>query len=378
MEPIKYISENLPILTSNINNSTILVTNKRKYTPKEHITHVDHYVDDGQYYGSRISYRMSHQYKVMFKVVDIFKDPEYSWLIVPFNNNDTTARGISIEFKKSRPDVNRIHRNKTYSSNTVTIADEIYVELPRPSYTVDFSDKELFRMRDCVFDDTLFLDEVRWKQVQLRNAHYINSVDTTTRFDCNSMYIFLRKESMRKKLHSDIYKLNSNEYGNRNQDANVFVQHLFQYTMWLFYINTYSPEWDYKKITYDNMWNLAMYILAIVKPFDKEEDYMKIKKAYIQFLFQKRVYNACTKGIKRTYLEMSTALEEKVNKNLFVEGTSKLDKAMFREVHKSNARLSREKRINMVKELIDKGISYRDIAKQLNISLPTVLSYSKQ
>lgn len=341
---------------------------------KKHFISITHYLEGDSYVKTQVVYRWSHQFVKRYDNVDIYNTEEYSWLVKGFENRNTIVRGIDVSYEN----LSEQKKASIRKVEAVPIADEIILSLPEVHYEIDETDTEFFRMRSINYT---YIGGVNWIQDQLRPALYINSIDTTARFDGNSILMRIDINKANKKLTNDIDRINSCEFKNKKENISVFVGHLFSYTMMLYYINI-SHGWKFEDITYDKLWNLAMYFLSFAKPFRGKEtadnkkdrnDWIKgVKLSYLRFLFERRAYNELSKGVKHFYRSLAQGkLLEKSTRYCFPSNMNKLNKELFKSDHPKPKTVHQEvleNRNKQIKELRDKGYSERNIALVLDIS----------
>ena len=384
---INSISPNVGILS-------VVPRKKRDTTPRKHITKITHIeLESGEYLRSEIEYHWSYKHKILIDYPNIYNSEEYSWLIKSYEQGDTVTKGIQV-FKEIAQDgsINKTRRRRQKKTEYITIADDICLNLPQPHYSLDDQDNEFFRCRCCKFDlralPGLKSENIHWTQQQLRPALYINSIDTTTRFDCNSLLVYINARSVRSMLIKHIHgAVDAKDKQEKATHIKQFVNVLFQYTLLLFYINT-SWGWKFEEINYDSMWNLAMYLLCVIQPFTVNEpnspyDWLPCKQSWVMYLFQKEVYGL-NRGIKLTFRD--SKLLRKETRYMFPKETTKLTKEMFKLEFKTPCQERKEKkelalrekkknileRNKLIKELHVQGLSNRKIALQVGCSKDTV------
>ena len=357
---------------------SVVPRKKKDTTPRKHITKITHIeYTNGDYVRSEIEYHWSYKQKILVDYPNIFQSEEYSWLVKSYEQGDTVTRGIQV-FKETIQEGEPVKTSKTprKKAEYITIADDISLNLPQPHYSVDDSDNEYFRCRCCNFDlralPGLKSEKIHWRQQQLRPALYINSIDTTTRFDCNSLLVYLDASTIRSLLIKHIHgAVDAKDKKTKDLHTKGFVNVLFQYTLLLYYINT-SWGWKLEEISYDNMWNLAMYILCVIQPFTLNEpespyDWLPYKKSWIVYLFQKEVYGL-NRGLKITFRDRVSKLLRKGTRYMFPKGTSKLKKEMFKLEFRTPAKVSSHERNKLIRSRHKAGESISKLAQEYGLS----------
>lgn len=332
---------------------------------RKHFISITHYLDNESYYKTQIVYRWSHQFVKRYENVDIYESDEYSWLIKGFENRNTIVKGIDVEYCQiTNKEVKTVRKPEAFS-----ISDEIYISLPEAHYTIDETDDEFFRMRTINYT---YIGGVNWIQEQTRPALYINSIDTTARFDGNSILMYIDIDKAHKKFVSDIDRINSCFYENRKLQLGNFIGHLFSYTMMLYYINI-SHGWKFEDITYDKLWNLAMYMLSYIKPFEKDDWLKGVKLSYVKFLFERRAQNELSKGIKHFYRTLAQGkLIKKTTRYCFPKTMSTLDRELFKEEHEKPKTVHQEYLENRNQSIINdykSGLSIRKLSSKYSLSV---------
>ena len=360
--------------------STLPTQDKHRGAPKKHITQVIHYeTPEGKYDGTNIAYRWSYRYTWIFTNTNIYEDEEFSWLVNSYEKRLSVIRGAHIYYY-SLPKAKRFKNTRPVPQavNVCTHANNIIITLEEPHYTYDEDDNEYFRFRSCRYNINLFpnlKNGIHWTQDQLRPCRYVESYDESASFDCNTYHVYFDIKKVKNEFTEHVKNIVYCDAGNRKKHVRDFVRSLYNYTMWLYYINT-SWGWKFEEMNYENLWNLAMYILNIVKPFEpgsetKENWLPFVKVSYVRYLFEKRVYNGCTKGLKFEYSELSKKLP-KVTRYYFPKDYDKFSREMFKLQYLSGPAQKRLERNMTIKKLNSQGLSVRKIAKELDCSPMTV------
>ena len=357
MESINSIQQPVPILSSTINPSVQTAT-KPVRKRKKHLVEVIHIEDGSTYYGTRISYRWSYQFSLSYENINIFNSSEYSFLTKSYQKRLTTVKGAHISYVQ-RTDINeKILNNRRKrvkkSNNPVNIGEEIYLNLEEPHFEVDVEDKDYFRARTCHYVTDLFPNGyVKFIQQQLRPAMYVNSVDTTQRFDCNSLLVYIDTASMKSRLREHALMVAKCAYSDKQRYVRRFVRDLFWYTMLLYYIN-WSWGWEIRELDYSKAWNLAMYIIYSFRILEDDDWFPGVTEAYARFLFEKKVYNGLSRGVKHFFAEASSHLRKETRYS-FPEGTNKLQKEMYKVNIKTPSKELLSERNKQIKELYIQG-----------------------
>lgn len=366
------INENNTALLSSVVNY-IQQPTKRARVKRKHILNIIHYENKGSYVITQVVYRFSWQYLKRYDNINIFESEEYHWLIDNYKLHNNIVKGVHVYYKEYEEKDKQTKRK----DETLSISDEIFINLPEVHYVNDNSDKEFFRMRSISYN---YIGQVHWIQNQVRPALYINSIDTThdsngIRFDGNSIFMRININKAHANLANDIRIVNGAVYENKNQLIDRFVGHWFSYTMMLYYINV-SHGWKFEDIDYDIIWNLGMYLLSFAKPF-VEKDWIKgVKISHIRFLFERRLYNELSKGIKHYYLKLAKSkLIIKNTRYAFPSSMSKLNRELFKARYTKPKTIKQEKlsiRNKQILELRQKGYSEYTIANIMDMKRSTV------
>lgn len=374
-------NENNTALLSSVVNY-IQQPTKRAKGKRKHILKIIHYEYHG-YFITQIRYTLSWTHKTRYENVNIFNSSEYNWLVNSYNNRDTLARGAEVEYiEVDEKTKNPVKRKK---EEPIRIADEIYIDLPESHYTIDPDDKEYFRMRNVVYNPADFgnLHEshighfnasVSWTQNPGRPGLYINSIDTTARFDADSILMFIHAKELKELLYNDIVNINIGDPKKKKDYVRIFVERLFNHTMMLYYINWCDPDWDLTEITYQKAWNLAMYILAQLKPFTKEFDWLPgVKISYVRWMFERKMKNELDKGLKHYFLKLAhSKLVTKETRYRFPFYYSELDKIAFKEQFpkpKTDHQINIENRNQQIINDHNQGLSIRKLAVKYSLSV---------
>lgn len=360
------------MLSDSISQNTISVKPKQKRNPKKHYISIVHYENDEQYFKTRITYRWSRQFTVRYENVDIYKSEEYSWLINSYENRSNFVRGIDVEFEEAPTE--KATNKTTKKKEVIAISDEIFIDLPEVHYINDPEDKELFRMRNIQFNILNICPNsngIHWVQNQNRPALYVDSVDLNHKFDGNSILMYINSSKAKRELASDIENIN-NGSDSKSIVLGKFVGHLFAYTMMLYYINV-SHGWKFEDITYNRLWELGMYFLSCIKPFDENNDWLRATKiSYLKFLFSRKASNELSKGIKHYYRKLAEGkLIKKESRYRFPDQMSKLDRAIFKEMFskpKTNHQEELERRNQSIIEDHKLGLSIRKLSSKYGLS----------
>lgn len=366
------INENNTALLSSVVNY-IQQPTKRARAKRKHLLNIIHYENKGSYVITQVVYRFSWQYLKRYDNINIFESEEYHWLINNYKLHNNIVKGVHVYYKEYEEKDKQTKRK----DETLSISDEIFIDLPEVHYVDDSSDKEFFRMRSISYN---YIGQVHWIQNQVRPALYINSIDTThdsngIRFDGNSIFMRININKAHANLANDIRIVNGAVYENKNQLIDRFVGHWFSYTMMLYYINV-SHGWKFEDIDYDIIWNLGMYLLSFAKPF-VEKDWIKgVKISHIRFLFERRLYNELSKGIKHYYLKLAKSkLIIKNTRYAFPSSMSKLNRELFKARYIKPKTVNQEKisrRNKQIIELRQKGYSEYTIANVMDMKRSTV------
>lgn len=366
------INENNTALLSSVVNY-IQQPTKRARAKRKHLLNIIHYENKGSYVITQVVYRFSWQYLKRYDNINIFESEEYHWLINNYKLHNNIVKGVHVYYKEYEEKDKQTKRK----DETLSISDEIFIDLPEVHYVDDSSDKEFFRMRSISYN---YIGQVHWIQNQVRPALYINSIDTThdsngIRFDGNSIFMRININKAHANLANDIRIVNGAVYENKNQLIDRFVGHWFSYTMMLYYINV-SHGWKFEDIDYDIIWNLGMYLLSFAKPF-VEKDWIKgVKISHIRFLFERRLYNELSKGIKHYYLKLAKSkLIIKNTRYAFPSSMSKLNRKLFKARYIKPKTVNQEKisrRNKQIIELRQKGYSEYTIANVMDMKRSTV------
>lgn len=366
------INENNTALLSSVVNY-IQQPTKRARVKRKHILNIIHYENKGSYVITQVVYRFSWQYLKRYDNINIFESEEYHWLIDNYKLHNNIVKGVHVYYKEYEEKDKQTKRK----DETLSISDEIFINLPEVHYVNDNSDKEFFRMRSISYN---YIGQVHWIQNQVRPALYINSIDTThdsngIRFDGNSIFMRININKAHANLANDIRIVNGAVYENKNQLIDRFVGHWFSYTMMLYYINV-SHGWKFEDIDYDIIWNLGMYLLSFAKPF-VEKDWIKgVKISHIRFLFERRLFNELSKGIKHYYLKLAKSkLIIKNTRYAFPSSMSKLNRELFKARYTKPKTIKQEKlsrRNKQILELRQKGYSEYTIASIMDMKRSTV------
>ena len=366
------INENNTALLSSVVNY-IQQPTKRVRAKRKHILNIIHYENKGSYVITQVVYRFSWQYLKRYDNINIFESEEYHWLIDNYKLHNNIVKGVHVYYKEYEEKDKQTKRK----DETLSISDEIFINLPEVHYVDDNSDKEFFRMRSISYN---YIGQVHWIQNQVRPALYINSIDTThdsngIRFDGNSIFMRININKAHDNLANDIRIVNGAVYENKNQLIDRFVGHWFSYTMMLYYINV-SHGWKFEDIDYDIIWNLGMYLLSFAKPF-VEKDWIKgVKISHIRFLFERRLYNELSKGIKHYYLKLAKSkLIIKNTRYAFPSSMSKLNRELFKARYTKPKTVNQEmlsRRNKQILELRQKGYSEYTIANVMDMKRSTV------
>ena len=389
MPGINYININGPILSNDPNIGIISsVPTKRRKLNNKILIKVTHLEDEAtnEYVRTEVEYHLPKRPKPLKDYTNIYTDQEYSWLVKSYENRAAVTKGVNVYYDIAcyKTPNKIIHRRPKEKYNPITIADDIVIKLPEAHYIIDDSDQVRFRLseleRYSVYEFPT--PNVHWVQKQHRPAYYSKSLDSSHRFDSNSIYVYLNKKLMYTLLSKPLFAYQKGEARDMKQKrVRDFVQTLFEYTMLLWYINT-SWGWKYEDITYDRAWNLALYILWNVKPFTPHSDYdwLPDKASHVRYLFNKYLENFLSAGIKHSYYKLATrrSLFTKVSRHCYPEGMSRLEKEMFKEfVVKSDSKVERLERNERIKELYKELKSIRKVALKVGCSLGTVQSVLK-
>lgn len=366
------INENNTALLSSVVNY-IQQPTKRARAKRKHILNIIHYENKGSYVITQVVYRFSWQYLKRYDNINIFESEEYHWLIDNYKLHNNIVKGVHVYYKEYEEKDKQTKRK----DETLSISDEIFINLPEVHYVNDNSDKEFFRMRSISYN---YIGQVHWIQNQVRPALYINSIDTThdsngIRFDGNSIFMRININKAHANLANDIRIVNGSVYENKNQLIDRFVGHWFSYTMMLYYINV-SHGWKFEDIDYDIIWNLGMYLLSFAKPF-VEKDWIKgVKISHIRFLFERRLFNELSKGIKHYYLKLAKSkLIIKNTRYAFPSNMSKLNRELFKARYIKPKTVKQEmlsRRNKQILELRKKGYSEYTIANVMDMKRSTV------
>lgn len=362
---------NTALLSSAVN--YIQQPTKRARAKRKHLLNIIHYENKGSYVITQVVYRFSWQYLKRYDNINIFESEEYHWLIDNYKLHNNIVKGVHVYYKEYEEKDKQTKRK----DETLSISDEIFINLPEVHYVDDASDKEFFRMRSISYN---YIGQVHWIQNQVRPALYINSIDTThdsngIRFDGNSIFMRININKAHANLANDIRIVNGAVYENKNQLIDRFVGHWFSYTMMLYYINV-SHGWKFEDIDYDVIWNLGMYLLSFAKPF-VEKDWIKgVKISHIRFLFERRLFNELSKGIKHYYLKLAKSkLIIKNTRYAFPNSMSKLNRELFKARYTKPKTANQEmlsRRNKQILELRQKGYSEYTIANVLDMKRSTV------
>lgn len=365
------VENNTALLSSVVN--YIQQPAKRARAKRKHILNIIHYENKGSYVITQVVYRFSWQYLKRYDNINIFESEEYHWLIDNYKLHNNIVKGVHVYYKEYEEK----DKQTKIKDETFSISDEIFINLPEVHYVDDASDKEFFRMRSISYN---YIGQVHWIQNQVRPALYINSIDTThdsngIRFDGNSIFMRININKAHANLANDIRIVNGAVYENKNQLIDRFVGHWFSYTMMLYYINV-SHGWKFEDIDYDIIWNLGMYLLSFAKPF-VEKDWIKgVKISHIRFLFERRLYNELSKGIKHYYLKLAKSkLIIKNTRYAFPSSMSKLNRELFKARYTKPKTVNQEKlsrRNKQILELRQKGYSEYTIANVMDMKRSTV------
>lgn len=376
MAAINYINQSEPLLSNDIRQSMTSRQTKKRAV-KKHIISLMHLEENDCYIGTNVTYRLSHQKILRYENVNIYENEEYKQFIKSYENRDTVFKTVLIYYGHPQYPSSKTKQKK---QQDISIADDFVIELEQPHYSINTDDNEFFRRRNCQFIDTLFTTrEMHWVQKQNRPALYVGSIDTTRRFDCNSLFVYISKNKVQKYLRNRMVNINHGHLGRTELLAEVkkFVQLWYEYTMLLWYINwSWDESWHPKEITYEKAINLGYYLLANVGVFTKEEDwFVGVKHTYVLYLFKKFLWNDCHRGIKSTYRRIATSRLEKETRYMFPKEFSKLKRVMFKEEFKSPGQEKKRtilERNKTIRSMHSQGKSVRQIAKEVGCSIFTV------
>ena len=370
MAAVNYIEYSTPVLTNTVEQS--LISSEKKYrNKKKHIISIEHYEVDNVYEKSLIKYHWTREKKLRFEHINIFNDTEYNYFIKSYQNRDTIYRGVIISYATP---VIKEHTDKSSPRNKqLTIGDEIIIELDQPHYAIDNNDHNWFRISNCEFHDQVFpTRQIHWVQQWNRPALFINSIDCTRRFDSNSLFVYIRKSKVKKDLKSMFRAINFGklEKADKLDQERRFARIWYTYTLLLWYINwSWSDEWHVKKLNYETFLNLGYYLLWNIDFFDskKEDCMMGVRQSYIEFLFMKELWNDCRRGIKHTFRDKVSKSIQKETRYMFPEGTSKLQKDMFKYQHPTPCKEDILERNKQIKDLHNQGCSVQELMDKFGI-----------
>ena len=306
---------------------------------KRHVIKYIHVVgDSGEYIKTQIISHMSWSRKLDYDNIDIYSDDKYLGLRTSFEHGDSFFESAQVEIKNYKEKTFRVYRSNT---TKVPVHGAIMIDLPEIHYSYNPNDKCYFRIRECKYNPQAFPCSVSWVQIQNRSAHYVNNVDTSQeQFDENSVYVYLNQQKMKEKLYELILEINTakskidlqtKSYGVvstslKTNKLNEFITTLFDYSIKLFYINT-SYGWKYEDLDYELIWNLALYILQIIKPFKDEDNWLEgVTTARVRFLLCKKLFNI-KDGVDSYLIKRATTNSERIHeKTLFAQGSTDHDK----------------------------------------------------
>lgn len=362
-------------------------------TPKQpnnnkHITRVIHYFKpSGEYDGSNIAYHISYNPRWRYTNTNIFNDQEYSWLQPSFKKKSEYIRGarvyyVTLSDKVDKAKIKRYYRER--SSDIDTLAHNQVINLEQPHYSIDFDDTEFFRMRTCYTFDVNFFPTWTtpwWTQIQHRPCLYIDSMNEDCVFDSNTYYVYLNINHIRAEFIDIIQNIVYGDNSKKKEYTKRFAYTLYIYTMWLYYINV-SHGWKFEDINYEMMWNLALYLLVIVKPFNpdpsSDTNWLPfVKVSYVRYLFERRVWNGCLKGMAVEYRDLSKKLL-KSTRYCFPDEMPILNQEVYKLAHRTPKKEGILERNKQIKELRNQGKTYDEISEILGCAFNTVRRALKQ
>lgn len=395
------------MITNYIENTSPIFSNKAR-KPKKHVIKYIHVVDDsGEYIKTQIISHMSWSRKLDYENIDIYSDEKYLGLRTSFEHGDSFFESAQVEIKNYKEKTFRVYRSNT---TRVPVHGTIIIDLPEIHYSYNRNDKCYFRMRECKYDPQAFPCSVSWVQIQNRSAHYVDNVDTSSdKFDENSVYVYLNQTKMKEKLYELILEINTakskvdsqiKSYGVvstnlKTNKLNEFITTLFDYSIKLFYINT-SYGWKYEDLDYDLIWNLALYILQIVRPFKDGVDWLEgVTTAKVRYLLCKKLFNI-KEGVDVYLIKRAKQNSELTHeKTLYAKESTDHDKFVFKmdnpskkqteiiERNKLKEEVAKKKkevlleRNKLIKEMYTQGKSVFLISNKFHISIPMVYKVLK-
>ena len=381
------------IVKNCINNSdgvlSPLPNKKKRITDpnKKHVTQIYHYfTPSGDYDGSNIAYHLSYQHKWNYINTNIYQDTEFNWLIPSFERKSSVIRGAHVYYRVLNDRRTRKNRPTSKAVDYTKTGRNIIIHLDEPSLSIDYDDKEYFRMRSCIYNENIFpcpedgRRGIHWLQKQNRPCLYVDSHDVSGVFDDNTYWVYLSINKIRAELVNHIKNIVFCEHINKKENVRKFVRSLYIYTMWLYYINT-SWGWKFENMNYEVLWNLAMYILQTAQPFEPSQDSPLnwlpfVKVTEVRYLFEKRVYNGLGKGLRYEYDDIAKWIPKETRYS-FPKGYDKFSREMFKTEFKRPMTFKETKKLErneLIKELKKQGLSTRDIALKVGCSVGTVSS----
>ena len=145
----------------------------------------------------------------------------------------------------------------------------------------------------------------------------------------------------------------------------------------MFYINT-SYGWKYEDLDYDLIWNLALYVLQIVKPFKDGIDWLEgVTTAKVRYLLCKKLFNI-KDGVDVYLIKRAKQNSELTHeKTLYAKESTDHDKFVFKMDNPSEKQKELLERNEQIKEMHNQGKSVFLISNKFHISIPRVYSILK-
>ena len=228
----------------------------------------------------------------------------------------------------------------------------------------------------------------------LRNVQYVDGYDKDINFsDENSIYYYRTKSTIKQKIDKMIGFLNTNTENRNTKEFNAFVDYLFNESLALFYCNLSHGLFtikEYQEYGIEIMWYLMCNIVsgtgamcAANKDWIRDFDIkLFFTRFYKKVLGAKNNWGKYLKRIWRT----------SISKCMYPKGTSSKDKEAWKESkgivrkkHKAQDTTKRKQSVKSreqfvkevtlkieVNKLREKGLSIRNISRELNISVNTV------
>lgn len=231
----------------------------------------------------------------------------------------------------------------------------------------------------------------------LRNVQYVDGYDKDINFsDENSIYYYRTKSTIKQKIDKMVGFLNTNTENRNTKEFNAFVDYLFNESLALFYCNLSHGLFtikEYQEYGIEIMWYLMCNIVsgtgamcAANKDWIRDFDIkLFFTRFYKKVLGAKNNWGKYLKRIWRTsvttcmYPKGTSSKDKeawKASKGI-VRKKHKVQDAEKRKQHtKSREQFVKEVTLKIeVNKLREKGLSIRNISRELNISVNTVQKY---